>query len=69
MEEAFYSMACDYYLAHYLMWPLYRGSTAIEEPYAPYFELWRHGAQAIFSEARRVTVYVAATTQKSTDAC
>src|SRR5262245_25326927 len=32
LEEAFYSMACDYYIAHYLMWPLYRHATDIEEP-------------------------------------
>ena len=62
MEEAFYSIACDYYLAHYLMWPLYKDSTAIAEPYAPYFELWRHGAHAIFSEPELVTVYLAGDT-------
>jgi hypothetical protein len=58
MEEAFYSIACDYYLAHYLMWPLYRNSTTIEEPFAPYFELWRHGAHSIFTEPGKVLVYV-----------
>lgn len=46
MKEAFYSIACDYNIAHYLMWPLYRQSTDIEEPFAPYFALWTHGAHA-----------------------
>jgi len=58
MDEAFYSIACDYNIARYLMWPLYRNSTKIEEPFAPYFELWRHGAQAIFTEPGRVLVYL-----------
>lgn len=59
MEEAFYSIACDYNLAGYLMWPLYRNSTKIEEPFAPYFELWRHGAHAIFTEPDLIKVYLA----------
>src|SRR5262249_11045345 len=40
LGEAFYSIACDYFIAHYLMWPLYRNATDIEEPFVPYFELW-----------------------------
>jgi len=58
MKEAFYSIACDYYIANHLMWPLYRHATAIEEPFAPYFELWTHGAQPCFEEPGRVAVYV-----------
>jgi len=58
MGEAFYSIACDYYIADYLLWPLYQHSTVIEEPFAPYFELWTHGALAIFERPGQVTVYV-----------
>lgn len=58
MEEAFYSIACDYKIAHYLMWPLYRNATEIEDPFAPYFELWTHGALPFFGEPGLVTVYV-----------
>ena len=61
-EEAFYSIACDYNLAHYLLWPLYRDGTKIDEPFAPYFELWARGAKAIFEKPGRVTVYVAGDT-------
>jgi hypothetical protein len=50
MREAFYSIACDYYIANYLMWPLYRHGTDIVEPFALYFELWTHGARAIFEK-------------------
>jgi hypothetical protein len=58
MKEAFYSIVCDYKIARYLMWPLYRGSTEIEEPFAPYFELWTHGALPFFEKPGRITVYV-----------
>jgi hypothetical protein len=62
MGEAFYSIACDYNIARYLMWPLYRHSTDIEEPFAPYFELWTHGARPFFGKAGLVTVYAAGNT-------
>ncbi len=58
MGEAFYSIACDYYIARYLMWPLYRRSTAVWEPFAPYFQLWTHGARPIFEKPGLVTLYV-----------
>ena len=58
LGEAFYSIACDYNIAHYLMWPLSQQSTDIEDPFAPYFDLWTHGAQAIFERPGRVAVYV-----------
>ena len=58
LHEAFYSIACDYKIAHYLMWPLYRGSTEIEEPFAPYFELWTHGALPFFKKPGLAIVYV-----------
>jgi hypothetical protein len=59
LHEAFYSIACDYKIAHHLMWPLYRYSTEIEEPFAPYFELWTHGALPFFEKPGLVNVYVA----------
>lgn len=58
LHEAFYSITCDYNIAYYLLWPLFRHSTNIEEPFAPYFELWTHGAHAIFEKPGLVTVYV-----------
>lgn len=58
LEEAFYSIACDYKIAHYLMWPLYKESTTITDPFAPYFELWTHGALPFFEKPGLVNVYV-----------
>jgi hypothetical protein len=44
MRDAFYSIACDYYLAHYITWPWYTDSSPIVEPFEAYFALWQHGA-------------------------
>lgn len=59
LGEAFYSIACDYNIARYLLWPLYQQSTDIEEPFAPYFELWTRGARPWFERPGQVIVYVA----------
>ena len=62
LREAFYSIACDYKIAHHLLWPLYRHSTQIDEPFAPYVELWTHGALPFFERPGLVNVYVAGNT-------
>jgi hypothetical protein len=58
LHEAFYYTSCDYLQKMHLMWPLYRELTDIEEPFAPYFELWKHGADYRFTDDHHVTVYV-----------
>jgi hypothetical protein len=58
LDDAFYYLACDYLLERYLTWPLFRDLTDLEEPFAPYFELWKHGAKYRFTDSRHVTVYV-----------
>jgi hypothetical protein len=58
LGEAFFSIASDYRIAHHLLWPLYRHSTQIDEPFAPYFELWTHGAMPFFGKPGLVTLYV-----------
>jgi hypothetical protein len=57
LKEAFYSMACDYELAGYIMWPIYRETTPILDPLAPCFELWIRGAEFRFTSDKSVTVY------------
>lgn len=56
LEEAFYSMCGDYELAQYIMWPIYREATPIEDPFAPIFELWIRGAKFQFT-GQVLTVY------------
>jgi len=57
LREALYTMACDYNLAHFVVWP-----EAVvhdhEDPYSKYFELWKRGAQVSFQELDGVIVYV-----------
>lgn len=58
MGEAFWTIACDYNLEHHILWPLYGDATTIEEPFRPYFDLWKHGAGFRFAEDKRVRVFV-----------
>jgi hypothetical protein len=58
LYEAFYSMACDYMLARYLMWPIYREATEIDDPFEPYYQLWSRGVDYRFSDDRFFTLYV-----------
>ena len=59
LDEAFYSMACDYDIVRYLLWTLYAGSTDIVDPFAAAFELWTCGARAVFEKPGLVKLYVA----------
>ncbi|MEK5476296.1 hypothetical protein NYE70_05025 [Paenibacillus sp. FSL R5-0407] len=47
LDEAYYSIACDYWISYYLQWHRY-GLKA--DPFAPYFELYRLGYSAVFAE-------------------
>ena len=47
LDEAYYSIACDYWISYYLQWPRYRLNG---DPFAAYFELYRHGYSAVFTE-------------------
>ena len=44
LNDAFYSIANDSFLRHYLMWPLYKEAD-VQEPFTSYFWLWCHGVQ------------------------
>ncbi|WP_260985546.1 hypothetical protein [Paenibacillus xylanexedens] len=43
LNEAYYSIACDYWVAYYLQWPRYQGLQDMEACLYPYFELYRYG--------------------------
>ncbi|MFC9707241.1 hypothetical protein ACFTRD_03695 [Paenibacillus sp. NPDC056933] len=43
LSEAYYSIACDYWVAYYLQWPRYQGLQEAENCLYPYFELYRYG--------------------------
>jgi len=51
LRQAYYFIACDPMLRDYLMWPLYAGAAAVNDPFEPYFRLWSHGVKyRIFGE-------------------
>jgi hypothetical protein len=39
LGEAFYSIACDYQLADYIVWPVYRDASPVHDPFAAAFDL------------------------------
>lgn len=47
LNEAYYSIACDYWLSYYLQWHRYKLKG---DPFAPYFELFALGYSAVFSD-------------------
>jgi len=60
LGEAYYGIACDYFLKSYLLWPLYREASSIDEPFRAYFQLWKHGLRCDFRTLGIVTVGAAA---------
>lgn len=53
LRPAYYFTACDAMLRDYLMWPFYGKATGLDDPLAPYFDLWRHGVKyRIFGETQ-----------------
>lgn len=53
LRPAYYFTACDTTLRDYLMWPFYTNATGLQDPLAPYFELWRHRVKyRIFGETQ-----------------
>ncbi|KAB2893925.1 MAG: SMI1/KNR4 family protein, partial [Kofleriaceae bacterium] len=59
LRDPLYYLACDYELTFYVLWPHIAAKSPIADPFAPYFELWRHGASLDFGgPAGRVHVSV-----------
>jgi hypothetical protein len=61
MREAFYTMACDSYLARYVTWPWYQSSSSIKDPFQRYFHLWLHGAELRCPSPDEITLFVRST--------
>lgn len=53
LDEPLYKIACDYRLAHWILWPHIGGDFPVEDPFAAWFELWRHGAVIHFHDEER----------------
>ena len=50
LAEPCYRLACSYELAHFVLWPTRGDGCPIADPFASYFELWRHGASIYFQD-------------------
>lgn len=57
MREAFYHIACDYYLAQYVTWPWYQRSSSIDDPFKPHFQMWLRGAELRCQSPDEVTLF------------
>jgi hypothetical protein len=51
LGEAYYSIACDYWLGWYLQWP-YFSARLHRDVFRPYFELWACGCSCCFRGKR-----------------
>jgi hypothetical protein len=58
LDEALYSIACDYFLRDYVLWPLYVPSSSVVEPFGPYFEMWIHGVGLRFVGTDLIKAFV-----------
>lgn len=58
LGPAYYYAACDWALRDHLLWPLYADGSGLDDPFAPYFDLWRHGAKWRAFSDDRVDVYL-----------
>ncbi len=56
--DCLYYMACNYDLVHYILWPLVAKQSAVSEPYAASFDLWKHDAKAVFIDSNTLHIYV-----------
>lgn len=50
LSEAYYSIACDYWVSYYLQWPRYQGLQEADDCLYPYFELYRYGYNLHWSQ-------------------
>ncbi|MDA8745497.1 apolipoprotein acyltransferase [Rubripirellula amarantea] len=58
LRQAYYFISCDAMLRDYLMWPIYRSVSAVEDPFLPYFELWRHGVKYRIFQEKQMDLYL-----------
>lgn len=61
LRSPFYFVNCDAMLRDYLMWPMYRRGgigTRVDDPFSPYFRLWRHGVKWRVFQETQVDLYM-----------
>ncbi|MGV3486571.1 MAG: apolipoprotein acyltransferase, partial [Planctomycetaceae bacterium] len=58
LREAYYFTACDAMLRDYLLWPAYADHFNEPDPFAAYFELWKHGVKWRVFHEDMIDVYI-----------
>ena len=58
LGEACHSIASDDFLSGFVRWPWVADSSKLDDPYRPYFELWRTGAEMRFPDHNDLRLYV-----------
>lgn len=58
LRPAFYFAACDWALRDHLLWPLHDEASELDDPFAAYFELWRHNAKLRAMGPGQLDVYL-----------
>lgn len=56
LDEAYYSISCDYYLSAYFQYPRYKNRPAIDF-LKPYFELWKYGYRFVLNDMNKMILY------------
>jgi hypothetical protein len=59
LREAMYLMGTTYAIPDYVLWPLYRDLSKVEDPFLPAFELWKMGVDYQFQDRDRIAVRIA----------
>ncbi|MEM8913235.1 MAG: apolipoprotein acyltransferase [Planctomycetota bacterium] len=58
LRTPYYFITCDPHLRDYLMWPLYASHHRTEDPFEPYFDLWRHGVKFRIYREDQIDLYM-----------
>ncbi|NND97541.1 MAG: apolipoprotein acyltransferase [Pirellulaceae bacterium] len=58
LRPAYYFNTCDPMVRDYLMWPLYAPVVEVREPFAAYFELWKHRVKYRIFNDHQIDLYL-----------
>ncbi|MEM6363506.1 MAG: apolipoprotein acyltransferase [Planctomycetota bacterium] len=58
LRTPYYYITCDSHLRDYLMWPLFAPYFQTEDPFAPYFDLWRHSVKFRIYRDDQIDLYM-----------
>lgn len=57
LSRATYFLACDAFLRDFVLWPLLKEYSALDDPFRHYLELWKHGIKIRIFGDRQIDLY------------